>query len=307
MIGYICSGPIPHQILIARWFHRARGRAMGIMYTGVGLAGVISAKYIAKPLTDAFGFRVALAVIGLSVFLAWPIVLAFIRNHPSELGLHPDGDAGGPPNAAPEGPGYAYLLRQRAFWLLLVGSMCSIGAIGAVNQHMKLVFKDAGFAPQEHLNFTFGQALFVIMASSISARLLVGWMADRYSKKWLTATMYALVASSVLLLLAVRPPATPYGFAVLFGFSMGADYMLIPLIAAEQLGTESISRVMAVIVPADMIGLTWLPFAVSALRERWGGYAAPLEFVFALALLGAVLMLFLPSAKNAPQIPRPPA
>lgn len=299
MIGYILSGPIPHQILIAHWFHRMRGRAMGIMYTGIGLLGAISAKYIAKPLTEAFGFRVALAVVGLSTLLAWPIVLAFIRNRPSEMGLYPDGDPGSPGCPQPEGPKYAFLLRQRAFWLLLVGSVCSIGAIGAVNQHMKLIFKDLGFAPQDVLNFTFGQALFVIMASSISGRLLVGWMADRYSKKWLTVVMYAFVSCSVLLLLSVHPPGTPYGFAVLFGLSMGADYMLIPLVAAEQLGTESISRVMAVIVPADMIGLTWFPFAVSALRERWGGYAVPLEIVFALALLSAALVALMPSAKTA--------
>jgi MFS family permease len=298
MIGYICSGPIPHQILIARWFGRMRGRAMGVMYTGVGLAGAISAKYIARPLTEAFGFRVALAAIGISVLLSWPIVLAVIRNDPSEMGLHMDGEDAPPKNGAPDSHGYAQLVRQRAFWLLLVGSFCSIGAIGAINQHMKLIFKDVGFYPQSYLNFTFGQALFAIMASSISGRLLVGWLADRYSNKWLTVAMYALVAASVLLLLAVRPPGTPYEFAILFGLSMGADYMLIPLVAAEQLGAESISRVMAVIVPADMIGLTWFPFAVSALREKCGGYAVPLEFVFAAAVAGSVLMGLVPSAKK---------
>lgn len=303
MIGYILSGPIPHQILISRWFSRRRGIAMGVMYTGIGLAGAVSAKYIAKPLTEAFGFRVALAVMGISVLLAWPVTLAFIRNRPSDMGLFPDGDPASKSYAGAEGPTYRELFRLRAFWLLLAGSMLCIGAIGAVNQHMKLIFKDAGYAPQEYLNFTFGEALFVIMVSSISGRLLVGWMADRYSKKWLTAVMYAMVAGSIVLLLGVRPPGTPYLFAIFFGVAMGADYMLIPLVAAERMGAESISKAMAIIVPADMIGLTWLPFAVSALREHWGGYTAPLEIVFALALAGAALIMAMP----ANRAPNPPA
>ena len=39
---------------------------------------------------------------------------------------------------------FGYLLAQWPFWLLLIGSLCSIGSIGAINQHMKLVFKDSG-------------------------------------------------------------------------------------------------------------------------------------------------------------------
>ena len=35
-VGYIFSGPIPHQVIISQWFRKKRGRAMGITYVGVG-------------------------------------------------------------------------------------------------------------------------------------------------------------------------------------------------------------------------------------------------------------------------------
>ena len=38
-VGYILSGPIPHQIIIAQWFRKNRGKAMGVVYVGVGLIG----------------------------------------------------------------------------------------------------------------------------------------------------------------------------------------------------------------------------------------------------------------------------
>lgn len=295
MVGYICSGPIPHQVLVSYWFRKQRGKAMGIMYVGVGLCGAISAKYIARPLTEALGFQAALAIMGAMLFLAWPIVLGVVRDRPSDMGLFPDNNSSGDVRNGQESHGFGHLLRKRAFWLLLAGSVCSIGAIGAVNQHMKLIFKDQGFTSQEALNYAFSEALFVIMISSISGRLVVGWMADRFSKKWLTLAMYLLVALSIPLPLLVKPPHTPYLFALIFGLSMGADYMLIPLVAAEYFGAGSLARVMGVILPADMIGLTWLPYAVSMLREQQGDYRWALGMVFALALLGAALIALLPS------------
>src|SRR5258708_4409455 len=34
-VGYILSGPIPHQVIVSQWFKKNRGKAMGIVYVGV--------------------------------------------------------------------------------------------------------------------------------------------------------------------------------------------------------------------------------------------------------------------------------
>src|SRR5687768_15695948 len=64
VVGYIFSGPIAHQVIVSQWFRRHRGKAMALVYLGVGVFGGISAKFMAKPLTDAFGFQGALLTIG---------------------------------------------------------------------------------------------------------------------------------------------------------------------------------------------------------------------------------------------------
>jgi MFS family permease len=108
-----------------------------------------------------------------------------------------------------------------------------------------------------------------------------------------------------LLLLWVTPDRhySLYLFALVFGFSMGADYMLIPLMAAEQFGVNSLARAMAIILPVNTIGQTWFPFAISALRQHFGNYAAPLWVVFGLAMLGALAIALLPrDAENRPEL-----
>src|SRR6478752_7721012 len=38
-LGYVCGGPLPNQVLLTRWFDRARGKAMGFAYLGIGIGG----------------------------------------------------------------------------------------------------------------------------------------------------------------------------------------------------------------------------------------------------------------------------
>lgn len=294
--GYIFSGPIAHQVLISQWFRKHRGKAMAVTYLGVGVFGGISAKLIAKPLTDSLGFQGALMAIGGLMMIAWPICLFLLKDKPSDIGQFPDGDAIEHPgqNIAPQS--FRVLLSKTSFWLLVIGSFCSIGAIGSINQHMKFVFKEHGFTNQEQLNTLFANATLYILFSSIGGRLFFGYLADKFSKKLVMTITYGLVAGTIPLLLLVTPenPGYVYVFSILFGFGMGADYMLIPLMAAEQFGVNSLARAMAIILPTDTIGQTWFPYLVAQLHERFGGYGVALTTVILLAIAGAISIALLP-------------
>jgi MFS family permease len=185
--------------------------------------------------------------------------------------------------------------------------MCSIGSIGAVNFLMKLVFKE-NFDPsitdpnraQILLNSTWQFASMTILLSSIGGRLLIGGFSDKFSLKWVMTTSYFLSAITIPLLIAVRPPADPWVFSVLFGFAMGADYMLIPLMAAKQFGLNSLPRAMAIILPANTISQTGFPVLTAALQQYFGSYATPLHIVFAVGILSGVSIALLPKKEKEP-------
>ena len=299
-VGYIFSGPIPHQVIISQWFRRLRGRAMGVTYVGVAVFGS-AGSYLVKPLVEGMGFHTALQIMGVLLLLAWPFAIFILRDRPADMGLQPDGEEPQSLQAAEKPQGLAHLLRQPAFYLLAIGSFCSIGSIGAVNQHMKLVFKDQGFVEQEVLNSVWRTASISILWASIAGRLGMGWAADRFSKKYVMVITYVLVAMAIPLLLLVTPerPAYVYIFAILFGVALGADYMLIPLMAADQFGVPTLVRAMGVILPFDTIGQTWFPYFVSVLRRRLGGYDRAFVAVFALAMAGAAAIALLPKRKRS--------
>jgi MFS family permease len=293
--GYIFSGPIPHQILVSHWFLRLRGRAMGFVYVGVGLFGGLGS-FLVRGVTNRYGFQTALLVLGALMFLTWPLAIFLLRDKPGEMGQFPDGAAENSDEAGRSPHGYLYLVRSGSFWLLLVGSICSIGAIGSINMHMKFVFRDAGFKDQYALNTAWTTASVLILWSSIVGRLSIGYLADLFSKKAVMTATYFVVALTILLLLSVGParPWSLYLFGVVFGFSMGADYFLIPLMAAEQFGVNTLARAMAVILPVNTIGQTWCPYLVSGLREHFGNYLAPMAVVFGIAMIGALAIALIP-------------
>lgn len=301
VIGYIFSGPIPHQVIISQWFRKKRGTAMGIAYVGVGVFGALVIPFVAKPLTQSLGFRDALLWMGPMVLVTWPLVLFVMRDRPAELGQYPDGDPASEAITKIEPAPFRQILSTKAFWLLALGSFCSIGAIGSIFANMKFVLEDQGFVDQLARDTAHARMNLVILFSSIGGRIIMGWLADRFPKKYVMSVTYFLVAGSIPLLLHVSPDNYHYLyiFSVLFGFAMGADYMLIPLMAAEQFGVNSLARAMAIILPTDTIGQTWFPYFVALIAEHAGtvedpNYALALLATFAVAMLGAVAVSLLP-------------
>jgi len=161
---------------------------------------------------------------------------------------------------------------------------------------MKLVFKDQGFVDQTAVNNVWSTAQFWILISSVAGRLLIGKLSDMFPMKYVMTATYFVVAAAIPLLFTVKPGDTlmTYVFAVIFGFAMGADYMLIPLMAAKQFGVNSLARAMAVILPVNTIGQTWIPQGVSYLRENFGNYTAAMGVVLAIAMVGALAIALLP-------------
>src|ERR1044072_1520256 len=72
-LGYVCAGPLPNQVLLTRWFDKARGRAMGFAYLGIGLGGAL-VPLLSVWLVQKYGGDNALRILGLLiVIVACPV------------------------------------------------------------------------------------------------------------------------------------------------------------------------------------------------------------------------------------------
>lgn len=290
-LGYVTGGPLPNQVMLSRWFDAGRGRAMGIAYLGIGVGGAL-VPLLAHALTEALGWRTALKVIGaLMIAIAFP--LAFFVREPEG---HGHSAAPGSPAAGSAGTDSILdVLRQPAFYLLALGSMASIGAVGGTTQNLKLFFAmDRGMAQAR-----VAELISLVLVGSIVGRLLMGWLADRWPRKRVMLLIYLIVAATIPLLWAAPSPATLRAAAVAFGVGLGGDYMIIPLMAADLFGLKRMGRVMGIVLTADGVAEAVVPMAVATLRDRTGSYGPGFALLVALAALGALAVAFLPVYKPA--------
>ena len=279
-LGYVCGGPLPCQVLISSRFDKNRGKAMGIAYLGIGTGGAV-VPLIAAALERNYGWHNSLAAVGIiAVIIAFPMVF-FLRGS-SFKGSH----SGKNEVTVP----IKNILLNRNFYLLGIGSMCAIGAVGGINQHLKLYLRD--------LNFTQAQAAHVIslvLLSSLAGRVIMGWLADLIRRKYVMILIYMIVASAIPLLLMPEFPGRVYIFAVIFGIGLGGDYMIIPLMAGDLFGVKALGRTMGIILVADGIAESLFPMLLGVLyNDAAKSYAVGFIVLICVAVTGAIIVSFLP-------------
>ena len=279
-LGYVFGGPLPCQVLISRWFDKNRGKAMGIAYLGIGTGGAI-VPLISSGFEKNLGWHYALCGIGiLVIIIAFP--MSFFLKDPSSGSMKETKKDTYVP--------VKDILKSPSFYLLALGSMCSIAAVGGTNQHLKLYLRD--------LNFTQYQSAHVmslVLFSSLAGRVLMGWLADIFSRKNVMILIYIIVGSAIPLLLLPEFPGRIYIFAVVFGIGLGGDYMIIPLMAGDLFGVRALGRIMGIILVADGLAESLSPMMVGALyNEATKSYAVGFIVLICIAIAGAVIVSFLP-------------
>jgi len=280
-LGYMCGGPLPNQVLTARWFNKSRGKAMGFAYLGIGIGGMLVPQ-IAKWLNIHFGWHQALMILGiLMIAVAFPMAWLVKEN--------PEPGSNQTKQDEPKIP-LKNMLKSRPFYLLAIGSMCSIGAVSGTSQNLKLFFSiDLKYTQSEAAN-----VISLVLLASILGRLLMGWLADKYPKKYVMILIYTLVAGAIPLLYFASSPGIIYLFAFIFGIGLGGDYMIIPLMAAELFGIKVMGRIMGLVLTADGIAEALSPMLVGWLRDRGGSYANGFTALILLAIIGIIAVAMLP-------------
>lgn len=296
VVGYVLAGPISNQVLISNWFAAQRGRAMGYAYLGLGFGGAASAPLI-NFLIERFGWRHAVEIVGIGILVVLlPVAQWVTRSRPEEMGLVADGAPVSPPLPgvpAAESWTLRAAMRTANFWLLLAGTTLTLFTIGTVSQHLILFLTDVSYSPRSA-----SYVASAMMASSLVGRVVVGHLADRYSKKNLMVLFYLLLAAVVPLLLLARVPSVPWGFAALFGFAMGADFILIPLLTAECFGLPSLGRLLTFIILTYSIAQFFGPTLAGMIYDARHSYALAWALTSAAGMTGAGLIYLIKPSRR---------
>jgi len=276
--GAACMGPVPCSALVSNWFGRRRGGAVGVMSAGLGIGGLVMAPVVSH-LLETFGWQatyVAMAaiIVGVSV----PLALAVVRTRPSDMGLHPDGDAGrveeslnvSASDFVRRGIDLRRSIRTAALWLIgvsfLVSAFSNTGAM-----HAPVPFlEDMGFPTA-----TAATALGAMGVGSAAGKVFFGWLCDRIHPRFACAIGLVLQLAGILVLLTIRgnsPVAAIWAYALLLGFGLGSWLPSMSTIVSRTFGLAHYGAVFGLVAFLESVGAATGPLFAGFVFDSMGTY-----------------------------------
>jgi MFS family permease len=308
--------PISH--VVATWFQRQRGLAMGVTTTGIGFGGLVMAP-LCKVLISAVGWRWTFCITGLLVIaVGLPLIVLVVRRHPADRGLHPDGvsptPASTPPTSGslpqPDSSDMAWpasaAIRTRAFILATAAISLGFASVGAVLLHTSPFMEDRGLAPE-----VAGLILGLVAGMGIFGKVGSGYLADRMAPHLVLAGVFLMEAVGLTVLIATDSMAGVAAFVLIFGLSMGAVVALQPLVVVHYFGLASVATILGAMTAFSSLLMAVGPVFAGFMHDLLDSYTLAFIIFIAVDCFAAILVLLMrpprvpEGARAGPQRDRP--
>ncbi len=262
---------IPFQTLITRWFDRKRGLALSFLGSGFSLGGLLVLPLMTVVIS-VVGWRGAFVFSGVVLTLIYlPIGLLIVKNHPSDIGEHPDGEAPVDRSVQPAttvGLTLSETLRQPLFWVIAAGLMLFLYGLLGWQVHQVPFFQSRGFSR--------GTAAFIVSLSAglgMLGRLTMGLVADRFPRfeVAIMGLSLVLIAGVTTLLVSTSWPAIAL-FLAFWIVGTSAGPIVEALVLTRAFGVVSFASIFGVIVVIEMLGQITSPTAAGYIFDRTGSY-----------------------------------
>lgn len=280
--------------IAARWFVARRGLILGIL-GGAMSAGQMLVVPLSMVIIHLYGWRSSFLWLGIGVLLvALPLILAFVRDDPKDMGLEPYG------KGTPAGKVFGGATDERrvpvseamgvpAFWLLaLTFFVCGYTSNGLVLTHLIPHAAEHGFSEMHA-----AQALGLMGAMNIVGTVLSGWICDRYGRKGPLAFYYGVRGLSLIFLLYVWNVPSLHIFAAIFGLNYISTVPPTTTMTANIFGRLSVGALSGWIFFSHQVGSAIGAWAGGAIFDVTGSYSWAFLSAAVMAFVAAGLSLLI--------------
>lgn len=270
-LGFV--GVTPSVVLVSNWFDKDRGMALGILLTGTSLGGV-SIPFIATPLINAYGWRTAMLLVSLLVWLLLlPAIVFFVKDRQTTA-----------EDAAVEvGITLREAIRTPIFWVFGLCAALVFYPIFVTSQQFILYLQ----SPKIGVSLTMAAwAQSAFFAASVGGKFLSGVVSDRLSSTKVLLLFCTLMFAATLVLFDLSA-WTALLFLLPFGLGYGGTFVLLQRLAADYFGRREYGKILGTIVMIEIIGAAVGGRVTGILADRAGGDYTVAFYGVTFAALGA--------------------
>lgn len=239
--------------VVANWFRRKVGIALGVMASGVGVSGLIVPLIVY--LIDVYGWRVTLAVLGAGMWILGIPLSFVIRDRPEKYGYLPDGEVSRESLSSTETNGEGVeiglreALRKRAFWYLNIVEAIRMLTVSSVIIHV-MPYLSSIDAPRATAGIVAG----AIPLFSIMGRFGFGWLGDAFDKRHVMAWTFGFISVGMLAFCYMKAVWIVLVFLLIFSPGYGGGIVLRGAILREYFGRDSFGKILGVTYGSGAIG-----------------------------------------------------
>ncbi|HYL60718.1 MAG TPA: MFS transporter [Candidatus Acidoferrales bacterium] len=273
-VGATASTTMPCSIVIANWFGARRGIALGVALAGTSLGGT-GMTIVANYVVARHGWRggyVAMAVPMLVIVV--PLIILTVRSRPPDSA--PASAASDAPRIELPGLEIRDAVRCRSFWMISIADFMFAAVGGGAVLHLISYLIGIGYSA----SFAAGMMSLVFLFTSVG-KLAMGLFADRVSARIALALDFTLAGVGIALALGAHNRICLAAFVAVFGLTLGAPLVLVPMVMADSMGLRRLGSVMGLSAIFATIGGALGPVLAGRIFDVSGSYAVALE-MFAL-------------------------
>ena len=301
------------MVVVANWFVRRRGRAIAISRSGTWVAIPLFI-FMAQLISDASGWRVSWFIMGaVTLVLAVPPALIFMKRRPEDVGLLPDGDAPQDPASAATPAQRARpvtevswsvreAVRTRALWLIILATGLAGMVVQGINLHALASMVDRGVPGATAA----GATSFALIASG-GGTLAWGFVFERAGARYSAVMIYLGTAAGIVALMLVNNASMAYVFALVYGFCFGGFRILEHILYADYFGREHLGTITGFTRPFHLVTSAAGPLLASLAYDLRGSYTLAFAVFLASFLVAAALMVLATPPRKPGRSPGPDA
>jgi sugar phosphate permease len=292
LLGFGAGGctTVVTTTVVATWFKKNLGKALGLMSTGFGASGLMIPLIVW--LIDTFQWRATLLLLGVGVLVLGIPLVFVIRDKPEDYGFLPDGEPGLPgrpaETASPQKSQVRFweALRHRSFLYLNLAEVVRMMLVSGVVTHSMPYLNNLGMS-----RATAGLVVAGIPLSSIIGRLGYGWLADHYPKRYVMALAFGAMGLGMMAFSYAAYPAMILLFLLFFPPSFGGSMVLRGAILREYFGSDYLGKMLGIVMGSAAMGgivgptlAGWFFDSVGSYQVLWMAFAGAISLAVPLVL-----------------------
>lgn len=282
------TGPITYTRIIATWFDKRRGMALGLALIGIGLGGAV-APVLSQSLISEYGWREAYRYLAIIVFLgSFPLLFLLIRNRPpvaegqSTATEQLTSDS---KKTSEEGYTVAQAIRTKEFWLLAIGFLIvAMGNSGGL-VHLPPLLTDAGLTPERAALYAGVMGIGVTIGRAIG-----GYLLDIFHAPYVAICFLIGPFIAYSFFLSGVDPNWAFAPVLLFGIGMGAEFDVIPYLITRYFGLKKFGVIYGLHISTFSIGTGLGPAVMGFAYDNYGSYAVGIKISMAMLVIGSILI-----------------